>query len=139
MSTVVVVSGILLKNNKILLAKRSSTKKIAPGEWHIPGRHVEFSEHPKLSLEREFMEELQLKVEVTKPLAVHSFVEDSEHVIIITFLVRTKEIPKVIKFDSSETAEVTWADITESRQLLPKQKHDYKTIEIINDFGTLDS
>jgi mutator protein MutT len=56
--------AILIKGNKILLAKR----KIAPqaGKWDLPGGFIENGETPERALKRELEEELGIKVQKYK-------------------------------------------------------------------------
>ena len=58
----VCVDGIFIKDDKILLLKRS----VEPfkGCWHIIGGHVEENETLKEALKREFKEETNLDVEI---------------------------------------------------------------------------
>ncbi len=125
----IVVSGLLAKDGKVLLAKRSTTKKIAPGKWHIPGGHAEFGEHPANALAREFIEELRFGINAQEVLAVHSMVENGVHSTIITYAVTSDDIPTVIDFDESETTEVGWFDQEEALAALDRDKHDYKTVK----------
>lgn len=56
------VSGIIIKNDKVLLAKRS-TKKFF-GWWDGPGGFLENGEDPIVGLKREIMEEIGVRVTV---------------------------------------------------------------------------
>src|SRR4051794_40893959 len=40
----IVVAGFILDHGQVLLAKRATTKTLAPGKYHLPGGHVEFGE-----------------------------------------------------------------------------------------------
>lgn len=63
------VAGIVLnREGKLLLCQRSKKKKIAPGDWHIPGGGVDEGETIEQAIEREFREEMGLNVH-----GVHSF------------------------------------------------------------------
>ncbi len=55
-----VTAAIIIENDKILIAKRSSKSKL-PGYWEFPGGKVEGSETPQECLERELEEELGVK------------------------------------------------------------------------------
>lgn len=58
-----VTAAILTKGNKILIAKRSATDKLAD-KWEFPGGKVEAGETPKECLTREMKEEFQIDVKV---------------------------------------------------------------------------
>jgi 8-oxo-dGTP diphosphatase len=51
-------AGILVKNKKILLGKRSYNLEFYPGTWDIIGGHLKESETPEQALSRELKEEI---------------------------------------------------------------------------------
>ena len=53
MITRVLVGGLIFKNGKILLLKRTETKKFLPGYYDLPGGKVEPGEDPNHALIRE--------------------------------------------------------------------------------------
>ena len=59
-----VVGAVLLKNNKILLQKRSSILKKMPNKYEFPGGKVEQGESLKEALKRELNEELSIDVNI---------------------------------------------------------------------------
>jgi 8-oxo-dGTP diphosphatase len=54
----VCAAGILLKGNRILLARRSSNLKFYPDVWDTIGGHCEDNETPEQTLSRELQEEI---------------------------------------------------------------------------------
>ncbi len=60
-----VAAGIVVKNDKVLLARRARGQHLA-GKWEFPGGKVEHGETPEECLCREFKEEFDLTVEVGK-------------------------------------------------------------------------
>ncbi len=64
-----VVGAILLKGDRILVARRAPHKS-APGFWEFPGGKVESGESPAQALEREIREELGLRIKSLKTLDV---------------------------------------------------------------------
>ena len=60
---IVVIAGIIIKDGKVLLAKRGSNQKMA-GKWEFPGGKLEKGETHQQCLERELKEELNIDVEV---------------------------------------------------------------------------
>jgi 8-oxo-dGTP diphosphatase len=60
-----VVAGILRRAGRVLLARRSATRRWYPDAWDLSGGHVRDGEGPRAALVRELREELG--VEVTVP------------------------------------------------------------------------
>lgn len=58
-----VTAGIIIDNNKILIAQRGANEKLA-GKWEFPGGKIEVGETPQQCLKREIMEELEVDIEV---------------------------------------------------------------------------
>ena len=58
-----VTAGIIIDNNKILIAQRGANEKLA-GKWEFPGGKIELDETPQECLKREIKEELEVYIEV---------------------------------------------------------------------------
>ena len=54
----VAVKGVLIKNNKMLIVKRSSFDETGAGTWESVGGVLEFGETFDVALKREFLEEV---------------------------------------------------------------------------------
>lgn len=80
------VSGILIKEDKILLIKHTSLGKKGIF-WSPPGGGLNFGESVNDCLKREFYEETGLTIEVKKFLFVHEFLHPPLHAIELFFLV----------------------------------------------------
>lgn len=59
---IIVVAALIVKDGKILLAKRSTGDINNLGKWEFPGGKVKKSENEKEALEREIKEEFELEV-----------------------------------------------------------------------------
>lgn len=60
---ITVFSGVLIRNNKVLLAQRFEPAcKDAHLKWEFPGGKVDFGETPKKAVKREFSEETGIEV-----------------------------------------------------------------------------
>ena len=57
-----VVAALIIKDNKILLAKRSTGDNNNLGKWEFPGGKVNKDEDEKHALEREIKEEFELDI-----------------------------------------------------------------------------
>ena len=58
-----VTAAILVKDDKILLAKRPANDRL-PNKWELPGGKIEDGETPEVCLQRELFEEFGIKVKV---------------------------------------------------------------------------
>jgi len=56
-----VVAGLIKKNNKLLIARRTFPPELK-GKWEFPGGKIEKNETPQEGLEREIFEELNMRV-----------------------------------------------------------------------------
>ncbi len=65
---ILAASGIILKDNKILLLQRSNYTKNYPGFWGCPGGRAEDGESPEQNVIREVKEECNLNFQPTKIL-----------------------------------------------------------------------
>ncbi|WP_164491662.1 GNAT family N-acetyltransferase [Staphylospora marina] len=72
MERLVIVRGFLQSRGKVLMIKRSPDDSHAPGHYELPGGKVTVGEDPRKALEREFLEEVNLRVEVGPPLETFS-------------------------------------------------------------------
>ena len=61
---ITVVAALIEKDNKVLIAKRSTGDLI--GKWEFPGGKVEPNEDEIHAIEREIFEEFELKIKATK-------------------------------------------------------------------------
>ena len=57
-----VVAALIEKNNKVLIAKRSTGDQNVLGKWEFPGGKVELDEDESHAIEREILEEFELEI-----------------------------------------------------------------------------
>ncbi|MCK5592004.1 MAG: NUDIX hydrolase [Candidatus Pacebacteria bacterium] len=92
----IVVTGFLLKDEKVLLIKRKKEEKFLPEYFEMPGGKVDFGEDPKESLRREFKEEVGLDIRVEKPYRTFSYESENSarhtvEIVYVTCLQDTRE------------------------------------------------
>lgn len=85
MKSIVVVCGVILKNDKVFIARRKPEKSLG-GYWEFPGGKLEGSETEDSALKRELSEELGMKVKIQKRLASNTHVYQKVEIELIPFL-----------------------------------------------------
>jgi 8-oxo-dGTP diphosphatase len=63
---ITVVAALIKKNNKYLIAKRSTGSEEVLGKWEFPGGKVEEGETEECALVREIKEEFEMNIKVNK-------------------------------------------------------------------------
>ena len=59
---ITVVAALIKKDNKILIARRSTVDESLLGKWEFPGGKVEPGENEYQAIEREIKEEFELNI-----------------------------------------------------------------------------
>lgn len=127
------VGGILLKDSKLLLGKRSGERTFYPRVWDIIGGHVEDHEIPEQALIRELQEELNVRATKVKLLAILTDQEimTGEQFCLYIYLV-TNWISVPINAAPDEHEMLGWFGIHEAVQLdlaLPKYTEVFHKLE----------
>ena len=65
---ITVVAALINKDGKYLIAKRSTGSDDVLGKWELPGGKVELGESEEQAIEREIMEEFEMKVKAVRYL-----------------------------------------------------------------------
>jgi 8-oxo-dGTP diphosphatase len=78
-------TAFILKNNKLLILKRSENKKVLPGYYEMPGGGIEFGESPEEAIKREIKEETGLETKILNPYCTFSDVINNKQYIDIQF------------------------------------------------------
>jgi len=71
--------GLLVREGRILLARRSADRAFYPGAWDLPGGHCEGHETPADALVRELEEEIGVTPRVFEEIAVLGEPRPAEH------------------------------------------------------------
>lgn len=64
-----VVASLIQKDNKVLIARRSTGDPNVLGKWEFPGGKVELNEDEKHAIEREIKEEFELEIKAKDYIA----------------------------------------------------------------------
>ena len=107
---------IIDSQNRIFAAQRSSTMSL-PLKWEFPGGKVEYNETPELCLLREIKEELNIDIEILKPLPANIHAYPSITIKLIPFICKHSNGEIVLHehadfnwFHSNELLALDWAD-----------------------------
>lgn len=108
------VAGISLKDGRYFIARRLPVGDMG-GKWEFPGGKLEPGEDCWMTIEREYLEEFNLSVKATLPIAEALFTHGGNEFLLSAFWV---ELPD--SFDGmrlSEHSEWRWASLDEILQL----------------------
>lgn len=129
----VVVTAIVLKDEKFLIAKRSPHEKVSPNEWTVPGGKMEVSDYSKRpkdtnvhwynvfehTLRREVLEEVGLEIKNIRYLTSIAYIRpDKIPSLIVSFY--ADHAGGEVKL-SKDLTEFAWVDVNEAK--------NYKLIE----------
>lgn len=70
-----VTAAVIIENDLLFLARRGPGEKLA-GMWELPGGKIEEGETPQQCLERELLEELEMKAEAGEVIARTTYTYD---------------------------------------------------------------
>jgi len=110
----ITVGGLLYHENKVLVIRRSSKESYLTGFYELPGGKIDFGDNPEQSLEREFLEEVNLKVKAVDVYRVFTYVSDEgkRHTVELVYLVKLDDDVKNIKL-SEEHDDFKWVSTEE--------------------------
>ena len=117
MSTYAVVVGIVVFKNKVLLLKRSPTKKYSPNLWEFVAGFVKEGENAEQTALREVREETKLKGKIEMAGNVFEAQDKQARRVVIPFLIRV----------SSNKIRLS-REHTEFRWILPKEIDKFKCV-----------
>ena len=109
-----VVTGILLRTDRVLLVKRAASRTFYPGVWDFPGGHLEEGEAPEQALVRELAEEIGVAPAEYRELPVHLLEADGllGH---SYWVMRWTGTP--INLQAHEHSEIAWVHLSDVAQL----------------------
>lgn len=101
----ITTAGIIIRDGKVLVGKRS-TGKSTSGLWEFPGGKNRYGETPEETLHREFEEELAVSVSVGRMITCHDFVNGDTLYHLMAFEV----FPDSLDFHCSVHSEFAFVD-----------------------------
>ena len=115
--------------NKILIQKRSSQKRLEPNVWAMTGGSVIVGENSKQTIIRESKEELDINVNCDDLKLITRF--KTGNVWIDTYIIKKDYDISKMHFKEDEVSEVEWASFEEIDDLVNKEqfiKHRWKFV-----------
>jgi 8-oxo-dGTP diphosphatase len=91
--------AIILNNQKHILVLQRSEKSGNGGKWSLPGGGLEINEDPLESIEREIIEETELKVENLEPVRSRTYIKDNNSVLILGYECKTSSDSVVLNWE----------------------------------------
>lgn len=107
--------AVIVKDGKYLVLKRALDSKNYPGFWDFPGGKLELGEDPYESLEREVMEETNLKIKVGKPVFTFSEMSWDQRGYVVFILYDCELVDGELKL-SEEHTNSKWASAGEIKE-----------------------
>lgn len=109
----------IIHDGKLLMFKRSETKKKFPGFWSLPGGHIDEGEDPLSAAIREVKEETGVSIVPEdiklKVVALHHHIDRNELYAAFAFAVTLSSQPTVIS--EEREGEAHWIPLDEAKQL----------------------
>ncbi len=108
------VYGLLIYENKILIIKEPFAGDVI---YKFPGGGLEHGEGLIDCLKREFLEELNLEIEIqghfyTQDFFLQSRFDENEQIIMIYYRIKAKDISQLVVIET-EIQELIWKDLNE--------------------------
>ncbi len=110
----------LHKDGKIFLAKRSNTKTLFPGQFEVPGGHIEFGETLEEGLKREIQEELDIEIQLGEIFNAFTYLSynNTAHSVEVDYLATMKDPSQEIKLNREDHTEYKWVTQKQAQEIL---------------------
>lgn len=121
------VECLIVKDDKVLLLKRSETSKNFPGYWIGPGGHVDEGEDILTAAVREVFEETGIKInEETinlKVIAIGNHIDRSEIYMVYYFLITLNSKQDIVNSDEGNSSWVNLNEVSKMENIFPPFKY----------------
>lgn len=120
----------LVKDGKLLIAKRASTKGFLPDKYELIGGHVEFGETPEEALKREAQEEMEIDIEIENPFSAFTYIRDGDdHCIEVDYFARLKNSDQEITLHPEDHSDYKWITEVEVAKYMDANDDERKAVE----------
>ena len=127
-----VVCAVLIKDNKIVLSKRSSNLKIMPNMYEFPGGKVEQNETLKQALKRELFEELSININIKDIIEFPNNIVKTNNFKLIVYIV--KKWNGKLKINSDVNSEILYVNYDKLQNIDNLLNTNKEVIPYIQDF-----
>jgi 8-oxo-dGTP diphosphatase len=127
--TKIALKGIIVREDKILIAKRALTDKIGAGNWEVIGGKLEFGEDTETCLKREVREEVNLEIDIEGIIyAKNVLINEETQMFLVVYLCRYKD--GEVKL-SDEHTDFKWVNKEELKTIIsPEIRKDFEDNEV---------
>lgn len=120
-----VSAWIMNKEGRVLLQKRSLSKKRNPGKWAKTGGHVDAGETCEQAIKREIYEEIGLTINEIDNIEIFKSKEDKENYYSYGYIFITDLKEEEFKLQKEEVEEVKYFSIEELEELKKQNNDNY--------------
>lgn len=103
---------VIVEKGRVLMVK--AARGLTKGYWNLPGGFVGYGEHPGPSVQREALEELGIRVRLTRLLGIFSQVFPRTGGYMISFIYEGKRGPGKIRPHPEEMESYSWMPVKEA-------------------------
>ena len=127
-----IIAGVLIRDNQILLLKRTKKRESYPNKWNVLSAKIEEDESPRKCLDREIKEEIGItRYEIIKEAKPYIDIQKEGKWLVYPYLCRIME--GEIKLDKKEHDIYEWISISDLDRydLVPGIKSDLEALNIL--------
>jgi ADP-ribose pyrophosphatase YjhB (NUDIX family) len=110
----------IIENGKVLMVRAG--RGLTKGIWNLPGGFIGYGEHPGPSAQREILEELGIRVKLTRLLGIYAETFARTGGYMLSFVYLGKRLTKTIKPHPEEIESIAWIPV---RQALRRTKNPF--------------
>lgn len=104
--------------DKVLLIKKNSNQKIAPGEWLLPGGTLDFSETPEQTLIREVKEETNLNLSTSSFLDTKTMIINNTHWLGLYYVSKVKDVKALNNNEPNKHEKIEFISLNELPEMV---------------------
>lgn len=116
------VGGALVCEGKLLIVRRSQSRKAFPGHYETPGGGIELGEDPVAAVKREVMEEVGLTVVDAMPYFTWGTMEADIHFVSVEFRITCESGDPVLSDEHDDLRWVTRDELDDIHPMTPQMR-----------------